>query len=138
MKLGAAPVAHEGFQVQVHGDVLGRCDGDADGAGEVVDTGVHHVAFTRKNALRKNQHCSDDGVIRGGNAQLGMGGLRLAPQADGEGGVELGVGRDHAPMPISLVQWTAQLSLGVFLIVAELQQQVLFFLTQLGSGPALR
>ena len=40
-----------------------------------------------------------------------MGGLRLAPQADGEGGVELGIGRDHAPMPISLVQWTAQLSL---------------------------
>ena len=40
-----------------------------------------------------------------------MGGLRLAPQADGEGGVELGVGRDHAPMPISLVQWTARLSL---------------------------
>lgn len=59
-----APVAHEGFQVQVHGDVLGRCDGDADGAGEVVDTGVHHVAFTRKNALRENQHCSDDGVCR--------------------------------------------------------------------------
>ena len=40
-----------------------------------------------------------------------MGGLRLAPQVDGEGGVEFGVGRDHAPMPISLVQWTAQLSL---------------------------
>ena len=40
-----------------------------------------------------------------------MGSLRLAPQVDGEGGVELGVGRDYAPMPISLVQWTAQLSL---------------------------
>lgn len=59
-----APVTHEGFQVQVHGDVFGRCDGDADGAGKVVNAGVHHVAFTCKNALRKNQHRSDDGVCR--------------------------------------------------------------------------
>lgn len=40
-----APVTHEGLQVQIHRDIFGRCDRDADGAGKAVDAGVHHVAL---------------------------------------------------------------------------------------------
>lgn len=35
----------------------------------------------------------------------------LAPQVDTEGGVELGVGWDYAPLPIGLIQGTAPLGL---------------------------
>lgn len=59
-----ASVTHEGFQVQIHRDIFGRCNWDADGAGEVVNAGVDHVAFPEKNALCKNQYRSDDGVCR--------------------------------------------------------------------------
>lgn len=41
-----ASVPHEGFQVQIHRDIFGRCDRDADGAGKAVNAGVYHVAFT--------------------------------------------------------------------------------------------
>lgn len=50
-------------------------------------------------------------TVRSGDAQLGVGSLRCTPQVDGEGCVQLGVGRDDAPMPISLTQGTAQFGL---------------------------
>lgn len=68
MELGAASVTHEGFQVQIHRDVFGRCNWYPDGAGKVVSAGVDHVAFTRKNSLCKNEYCPDDCIIGSGNA----------------------------------------------------------------------
>lgn len=59
-----ASVTHKGFQVQIHRHIFGRRNWDADGAGKVVNAGMYHMAFTQKNALCKNQYCSDDGVCR--------------------------------------------------------------------------
>lgn len=40
-----------------------------------------------------------------------MSGLSLVPQIDREGGVELRIGWDYAPLPFGLIQWTAQFGL---------------------------
>ena len=44
MEVGGGLVPYEGLDVQIHGDVLGRDDGD--GGGGRGDLGVHHVALT--------------------------------------------------------------------------------------------
>lgn len=115
--------SHKGFDVQVHGHVFGRDDGNSHTAGQVLGAGVHHVTLAFEDALGEDQHGPDDGfweknetcftctvcswrlfprlvlpasTVRGGDAQLDVGPLALRSGTDGEGGLELGVGRDDA------------------------------------------
>lgn len=50
-------------------------------------------------------------TIRSGNTQLYMSSLSLTPKVNGEGGMELGISWNYAPMLISLIQWTVQVNL---------------------------
>jgi len=59
-------VTHKGFDVQIHRDIFGWSKRNANTAGEVLETGVDHVALSFKDAFSKDQHSTDDCVLATG------------------------------------------------------------------------
>lgn len=53
--------------MQVHRDVLWGDYGNADTARQVLGARVHHMTLPLEDALRENQHRTDDGVWMGGD-----------------------------------------------------------------------